>query len=319
MMLHTKRIHQILNLPFSLAFQQEGTLLKFHQMVYFFSLFFLMLGPVNTEAQLHPDSIQMPAKARADFYFAQGRYKEALEIYKSVLEGEAELGYVFRNMVKAWKALESLDEAENFFKTYRQSHEKSSAVWYALGYLQYIKSDDLKSAELFERATELDPQNGLAWNNWAASLVNDDKFQEALKKVRAAIRTNPKELMFFFNLKKIFEKMGQEEQFEKEYRDSLKQGVNSWGYGKVIARSLRQKAFSDYDKGDLAGAILSMKKMLKIYQQIDDVNGEVPALFSLGVLYEESGNVEKGQEYFKRVLSINPNHIQARKKIELAN
>jgi hypothetical protein len=55
--------------------------------------------------------------------------------------------------------------------------------------------------------------------------------------------------------------------------------------------------------------------MLKIYKQIDDVNGEVPALFSLGILHEESGNVQKGHEFFKRVLSINPNHIQAREKI----
>jgi len=287
-------------------------------MIYFFSVFLLlMFGPVNVEAQTHPDlgSFQLPEKAKADVYFAQGKFKEALEIYKSVLEGETEHGYIFRNMVKAWDALGALDQAENFLNGYRQSHEQSSAVWYALGYLQYVKNEDSKAAVLFKQATKLDPQNGLAWNNWAASLVNGKHFQEALEKVRTAIRTNPKELMFFFNLKKIFEQMGEEQRFEEEYERSLKEGIKPWGYGKVLARSLRQKAFSDYDKGDLPGAIASFKKMLKIYQQIDDVNGEVPALFSLGILYEESGNVQKGQEYFKRVLSINPNHIQAREKI----
>ena len=120
-------------------------------------------------------------------------------------------------------------------------------------------------------------------------------------------------------MKKIFEKMGEEQRFEEEYKSSLKEGVESWGYGKVLARSLRQKAFSDYDKGDLAGAIGSFKKMLKIYQQIDDINGQVPALFSLGILHEESGDAQKGQEFFKRVLSINPNHIQAREKIRPEN
>ena len=275
----------------------------------------LMLGPVNIEAQQHPDSggFQLPAKA--DVYFAQGKFKEALEIYKSVLEDETEPGYIFRNMVKAWDAMGALDQAENFLNGYRQSHETSSAVWYALGYLQYIKGKDSKAAELFKRAIELDPQNGLAWNNWAASLVNGKHFQEALEKVRTAIRSNPKELMFFFNLKKIFEQMGEEQRFEEEYENSLKEGIKPWGYGKVLARSLRQKAFGDYDKGDLDGAIASFEKMLKIYQQIDDVNGEVPALFSLGILHEESGNIQKSQEFFKRVLSINPNHIQAQEKI----
>ena len=321
---HPKRMLQTLNLPFSrtLTSQKVESFMKSHLMVYFLPLLLLLvLGPVNTEAQHHPDpgSIQLPARARADIYFAQGKFKQALEVYKSVLDGKAERGYIFRNMVKAWDALKSLDEAENFFKEYRQAHENSSAVWYALGYLQYLRNEDSKAAELFKRATELDPQNGLAWNNWAASLVNGENFQEALEKVRTAIQTNPKELMFFFNLKKIFEKMGEEGRFEEEYRESLKKGMGSWGYGKVLARSLRQKAFSEYDKGDLAGAIVSFKKMLKIYQQIDDVNGEVPALFSLGILYEESGNLQKGQEFFKRVLSINPDHIQAREKIRPSN
>ena len=319
-----KRILQTLNLPFSLklVFQQPGTLIKFHFKVYFFLLLLvLLLGPLNIKAQPHSDpaSIQLSAKTRADIYFAQSKFKEALEIYKSILGNEPKLGYIFRNMVKAWSAMKSLDEAEIFFNGYRQTHKESSAVWYALGYIAYIKNDDSKAVELFKRATELDPHNGLAWNNWAASLINGEDFQEALEKVRAAIQTNPKELMFFFNLKKIFEKMGKEEKFREEYIFSLKKGVESWGYGKVLARSLRQKAFRDYDNGDLSGAIVSFKKMLKIYQQIDDVNGQVPTLFSLGILYEESGNFQKGQEFFKHVLSINPSHIQAREKIKTPN
>jgi tetratricopeptide (TPR) repeat protein len=296
--------------------------MKFYPRVCFIVVFILLvLGHVNIEAQSHQDSggFQFPAKAKADFYFAQGKFKEALELYKSVLEGETERGYIFRNMVKAWEAMEALDQAEIFLNGYLKSDEKSSAIWYALGYLQYIKNEDSKAIELFKQATELNPQNGLAWNNWAASLNNGKHFQEALEKVRIAIRSNPKELMFFFNLKKIFEQMGEEQRFEEEYERSLTKGIKPWGYGKVLARSLRQKAFSKYDNGDLPGAISNFKKMLKIYQQIDDVNGEIPALFSLGILYEESGNVQKGQEFFRRILSINPNHIQAREKIEPEN
>jgi tetratricopeptide (TPR) repeat protein len=309
-----------LNLPFNLILliQQEEAYMNSYPRFVFVSVFILvMLAPLNILAQPDHNSgdFQLSEKAKADVYFAQGKFKEALEFYKLVLEDETERGYIFRNMVKAWDALEALDQAEKFLNGYRQSNEKSSAVWYALGYLQYIKNDDSKAAELFKQATELDPQNGLAWNNWAASLVNGKHFQEALKKVRIAIRSNPKELMFFFNLKTIFEKMGEEQRFEEEYESSLKQGIKTWGYGKVLARSLRQKAFSNYDKGDLVGAIYSFEKILKVYQQIGDVNGEVPALFSLGILYEESGNVQKGHEFFKRVLSINPNHIQAREKI----
>ena len=296
--------------------------MKFFSALYLLSVFLLLvLGLANTEAQTHQNEggIQFSVRDRADFYLSQGKFKKAIEIYKTILKDDTRTSYIFRNMVKAWSAMNALADAEKFLNEYRRSHEKSSAVCYALGYFRYIKGEHQKAEKLFERATELDPENGLAWNNWAASLVNDKRFQEALEKVRTAIRVNPKELMFFFNLKKIFEEMGEEGRFEMEYKYSLKQGIGSWGYGKVLARSIRQNSFRDYNKGNLVGAVTGFEKILNIYRQIKDVNGQVPALFSLGLLHEEFGNAKKSQEFFKQVLLINPNHIQARKKISPKN
>ena len=65
--------------------------------------------------------------------------------------------------------------------------------------------------------------------------------------------------------------------------------------------------------------IAGFEKILDIYRQINDVKGQVPALFSLGLLHEESGNVQRSQEFFKQVLSINPDHIQAREKVRPMN
>jgi hypothetical protein len=55
----------------------------------------VFLGSLSAEAQPHSDSFQLPAKAKADFYFSQGKFKEALEIYKSILKDEANPGYIF--------------------------------------------------------------------------------------------------------------------------------------------------------------------------------------------------------------------------------
>ena len=90
-------------------------------------------------------------------------------------------------------------------------------------------------------------------------------------------------------------------------------------YGKVLVRVIRQKAFGFYSKGELDNTILGFEKMLKIYQEINDIKGQVPAFFSLGLLHEEKGNINKAQEYFTRVLSINPYHIQAKDKIKTSN
>ncbi len=58
------------------------------------------------------------------------------------------------------------------------------------------------------------------------------------------------------------------------------------------------------------------KPLLDVYRKIDYVNGLVPGLFSLGLLYEEKGDLEKSEKYFREVLAINPEHIQARKKLK---
>jgi len=93
----------------------------------------------------------------------------------------------------------------------------------------------------------------------------------------------------------------------------------AWAYGKTLVRVIRQKAFLAYSKGKLDNAILGFEDMLKIYQDIGDVKGQVPAFFSLGLLNEEKGNIQKAQEYFAKVLAINPNHIQARDKIKIVD
>jgi tetratricopeptide (TPR) repeat protein len=300
-----------------------------HRLTFYFAIFLLMmfsslmLVPCNAKAQTHlgMNSSQLPPEAKADFYFSQGKFKESLEIYKSILKDKDDASYVFRNMVKAWNAIKALDEGEKFLMEYRRSHGSSSAVWYALGFLHYLKDDNQKAEELLTRATELDAENSLAWNNWAAALSNEKRFQEAVEKVQIAIRANPKELMFFINLKKIYLEMGESSRFEDEFEQAMLNTENplAWGYGKVIARSLRQKSFQEYAKGNIAGAIVGFKKIVKIYQKLRDVAGQVPALFSLGLLHEESGDAQKGEEFYRQVLAINPGHIQAREKIKPLN
>ena len=320
-----KQNPQILNLPFN----HKLSVLDRRRLNFFFIFFalltFLLLtfAASNSEAQTHPgmSGFQLPPEAKGDFYLSQRKFKEALEFYKATLKDKGDSSSIFRNMVKAWEALEALDEAEKFLNDYRTSHENSSAVWYALGYVHYLKKEDQLAEELFRRATELDPGNGLAWNNWAATLSNGKRFQEAIGKVRIAMRTNPKELMFFFNLKNIYEELGEEKKFEEEFNETLKNDADPfvWGYGKVLARSLRQKSFREYAEGNLAGALSGFEKILDIYRRIGDMKGQVPALFSLGLLHEESGDLQKGQEFFRQVLEINPNHIQAREKMNPKN
>jgi len=283
-------------------------------------LLFLCISfhPSPVLAQAHPgyEKFNLSAKDEAEVLFARGRYKETIEKYKEVLRSEGETSYIFRTMLKAWNAMEDLSGAEQFFNSYQAS--SSTHVWYAVGYLNYLKKDYSKAEEAFIKATQLSPENGLAWNNWGAILSENKEYKLAVEKVKKAIEVNPKEPIFVWNLNKIYKEMGEPEQFANEYKNLLQQNSKqlAWAYGKVLVRVIRQKAFGSYSKGELDNAIIGFEEMLKIYQEIEDVKGQVPAYFSLGLLHEEKGNAQKAQDYFARVLAINPNHIQAREKIK---
>ena len=222
-------------------------------------------------------------------------------------------------MLKAWKAMDDLSSAEKFLNNYQVS--ASTHVWYALGYLNYLKEDYPNAEKYFEQAIKMDSKNSLAWNNWGAILSEKKHYAIAVKKVQRAIELNPREPIFVWNLNAIYKKMGELDRFETEYRKLLqrKSKQRALTYGKVLARVIRQKAFGFYSTGELDNTILGFEEMLKIYQEIDDIKGQVPVFFSLGLLHEEKGNRKKAKEYFTPEISINPNHIQANDKIKTSN
>lgn len=286
-----------------------------------FLLFFgLLFSPSPVLAQAHPgyEKFKLSEKDEAQMLFARGRYKESIDKFKEVLKSEGESSTTFRMILKAWKAIEGLNDAEQFLQNYLASNKDSTHIWYAFGYLNYLKADNEKAEKNFKEALKMNPENGLALNNLGAIFSEKKQYALAIEKVKSAIQTNPKEFMFFSNLQKIYQEMGEPDRFANEYKNLLQKNSKqlAWGYGKILARVIRQRAFGSYSKGNLDNAIIGFEDMLKIYQEIGDVNGQVPALFSLGLLNEEKGNVKKAQNYFAKVLAINPNHIQARGKIK---
>jgi tetratricopeptide (TPR) repeat protein len=284
-----------------------------------FLLFFgHLFNPFLGLAQTHPgyENFKLSGKDEAQILFARQRYKESIEKFKEVLKLEGETSSAFRMMLKAWKEVEGLSDAENFLKNYQASNGDSTHIWYAFGYLKYLKTDYEEAEKNFKKALKMNPTNGLALNNLGAIFSEKKEYVLAIERVKSAIQAEPKEPMFFSNLYKIYQEMGNPDRFANEYKNTQEQNPEKWGYGKTLARVIRQRAFGSYSKGDLDNAILGFEDMLKIYQEIGDVNGQVPALFSLGLLNEEKGDVQKAQNYFTQVLAINPNHIQARSKIK---
>ena len=112
--------------------------------------------------------------------------------------------------------------------------------------------------------------------------------------------------------------MGNPDQIIADYNFYLKGEDNSdliRGYGMAVGRRMRQASFKLYSEGHLDKATLKWKEIEKIYKKIDYKSGLVPVYFSLGLLYEEKGDLNNAQGYFKQVLMLNPLHIQAKERL----
>ncbi len=266
-----------------------------------------------------PDEFKLTQRQQAEFFLVQKKFHEAIHLYTDLLEKEEGGNQDYRALIKAYEGAGRLADAELYIKNRIASPPESSPIFYAYGYCLYLLGRDAESEEYLGKALKVDPANSLALNNLGALLARRKAFAEAVEYVKKAISINPEELMFFQNLKSVYTGMGAPERFVDEYRDSLRESATSLktaGYGKTIAVELRQKGFKLYNEQKMTDAIEMFSRLLIVYREIKHTPGIVATLFSLGLLYEEMGDSKLAQQYYRSLLKIRPNHIQAREKIK---
>ena len=255
---------------------------------------------------------------RAEILLKRSLNEEALLLYQSLVLKDGANGYAFRGLVRAYKRMGRLDDAESWVEKYLIEKSFTSAALYASGYIFYLKEDVKKAEELFKKALELDDANALALNNLGAVRLSEKSYTQAVKLVRKAIQINPKEPMFFMNLETIYKQMGDPSLIIIDYNFYLKEKKDLdliRGYGLAVGRNKRQASFRLYNKGYLEKTILKWVEIEKIYKEIDHQSGLVSVYFSLGILYEEKGEFQNAKNYFDLVLKLNPLHIQAKERL----
>ena len=274
--------------------------------------------PVYSKPQSHFNSSLLSPIQRADFLLMQSLNEEALLLYQSLIIKDKANGYPFRGLVRAYKGMGRLGDAESWLESYLTGNPDSSPALYASGYTFYLKEDMKRAEELLNKALGLDANNALALNNLSAVLLNQKSYVQAVNLVHKAIRVNPKEPMFFSNLETIYKRMGDPDLIITDYNFYLKEGGDPdliRGYGMAVARSMRQLSFRLYSEGHLEQSILKWLEIERVYKEIDHKAGLVPVYFSLGLLHEEKDDRKNARKYFNRVLMLNPSHIQAKKRL----
>lgn len=288
-------------------------------------------APTATPQVSGHEGIKPTLIAKGNYLLSIKQYQQALRIFKEAAEKERPNPYAFRGLAQAWKGDGQLAKGEAFLKDYLATRPRSDSAMYGLGYLYYLDERWSESEEYLNKAIESNPENALALNNLGAVYAHNNKVLQAVDLIKKAIDLNPSESLFYSNLYGVYAQSASADRFESEFHELLKaRSVEKYtsesqevraveiarGYGITLARHKRQEGFRLYSQGKLKETIDKFLELLEIFKSIKRPSGIVAALFSLGVLYEEQGNLTRAIENFRKVLKINPNHLQAQERIK---
>ncbi|QPJ66164.1 MAG: tetratricopeptide repeat protein [Candidatus Nitrohelix vancouverensis] len=274
----------------------------------------LVVNIASATAQPHPGAMSLDAQGRAEMLAMQGRFEDSVKAYMKLVEEPNASSSLVRGLVKASAGGGFLKPTRAFLETRLQS--SPSPILFGIGLSFYYEGNFDAAEDRLRRSIREDSKNSLALNALGATLARKGRFDEGETLVRRAMEIDPSDILYYNNLLGLLNERGQGERFRQEYQESLENGRKEKAalYGRALARSLRQDGFRSYEAGDIEGTIEAFMKIAEINTATGNTPGRVQALFSLGVLYEETGDVEKAQSYYDEVLRINPEHIQAREK-----
>jgi len=281
--------------------------------------FLIFLHPISkAKGNLHFKLPNLTQKERANMALARKEYEKAIPDFVQLVQEKNADSYIFRGFVKTFYGADRIDEADAMLVHLEKNNPNSSALKFGQGLSAFYQGKLDRAESYIKSSLKMDSENALSWNVWSALLTEQGGYEDAIKKNWKAIELDPTERIFFENLRAICKRMSRPGLFVKKYKEQLQKDDKSiaLGFAKVLARELRQEGFKRYAQNDLDSAIKSFLKMEELYKEVEYIPGIVPALFSLGLLYEEKGEKKRSQLYFQEVLKLNPRHLQARDKID---
>ena len=191
--------------------------------------------------------------------------------------------------------------------TYKNTSDKSqlTAELCRKGYSFSINGEDQKALQYFQKATETDPDDSLAWNGLGychAGLKNHDA---AIAAYQQAIKTNPADETAYFNLANYYVELGRFTEAVDAYKSVIQ---------------IKPEMASAHFKLGLAYARLGLyEEGMQAFNSVIKLEpGAAPAHFNAGLAYGELGRYKEAIDAHEKVIDLRPEYAPAYFNIGLA-
>lgn len=168
-----------------------------------------------------------------------------------------------------------------------------------------INGQDQKALQYFQKATERDPNDPIAWYGLGycyAGLKNHDSAIEAYKQ---AIRVNPYDETTYFHLGNYYNKLGRHEDAIVAYKEVIR--INPEFVAAYFNLGIAYARLGRFDEGRAA------------FKAVTRINPEdAAAYFNVGMAYSQLGQYEEAIEAHKQVIRLKPDFAPAHYNLGVA-
>lgn len=127
---------------------------------------------------------------------------------------------------------------------------------------------------------------------------SEQNYKAAISTYQEAIKLNPQQWAYYFNLGLAYKKMGENEKSLRSFRQAQSLNPESFSANKELGESLAKQGNFD--------------EALGFYEKAIALNPEdVDVLYNLGICFINLGDPEKALPYFEKAIALNKNYADA--------
>ncbi len=289
---------------------------------------YLKLAALNAERGLIGNARDDYLKA-ARLYQKQGHSKQAVAVYKKIADLEPD-------NISVHQRIAEMCLKEGLKKDAADEYNKIAEV--------YVKNNDVKEAEsFFNQALSIDPDNRKAAFGIGNLRLKQDKLQDGINILEGILEKRPDDVKTLNLFIDACTKSGDYAKAEKGLRHMitlepaepahherlgyifLRKGAfgNAISEFKAIIDDCAQKQEFDKIKKIVQDILEADNKnidahtmLIDVYEKTGNEGGKIAEYLSIADIYLEQSDLDKAANVYREVLKIDPNNIEAKKRLD---
>ena len=236
--------------------------------------------------------------------YKKGEYKEAIDIFSSVLETCQDNAELYNNIALCYANLGDYDKAEKNYLKAQSLNPKLVQVYINLADIYYRRKDMGSGIELVSRGLSEIPDNLVLRHYLARFYMEDARLDLAIDELEYILDKQPENYDVYYDLGRVHFELGDYSSAIENFENVLQyKSENPWIYYYL------GEAYEANDEIDKA-----LSNYLKAIAHNDSFS---PAYKKAGILFFARGDYDDAVEYFEDYINLDIPEVEAGKIREL--